>query len=211
MTPNPSTASTPFPRKSARKPYPQSYYQKFLTADAAPVAASKSVQLKINDAATLALIDAHAGLGKMDDIKDGTSNTVMLYEDVGRNSKMDGAGAVNDYYDPITAGSRRHWRWADPDTSSGVSQRINNGSRASMTAVDPTITDPANKCQGKTWRSHDCGPNNEPFSFHGGGAHMAFADGHTSFVRDSISLNVLKAVCTRSNGQNETDLAYIEE
>ena len=76
--------------------------------------------------------------------------------------------------------------------------------------IGPNITDATNKCFGRTWRSHDCGPNNEPYSFHGGGAHFVFADGHVSFIRDSIPLNVLKAIATRSNGTNESGLDYVE-
>ncbi|MBY0232006.1 MAG: DUF1559 domain-containing protein [Gemmataceae bacterium] len=156
------------------------------------------------------LIDANYGLGKVADIRDGTSTSVILYEDVGRHDGMDGTGlaAPNNYYDPFVAGPRSHWRFADPDTSSGVSQKVNNNAGGSMTSPDPNTPASDTKCFGQTWKAHDCGPNNEPFSFHGGGAHFAFADGHVVFMRDSIPLNVLKAICTRANGNNEAGLDY---
>jgi prepilin-type processing-associated H-X9-DG protein len=133
-----------------------------------------------------------------------------MYEDVGRNEFMDGQGLVNDYYDPPTGGARHHWRWADPDTTSGVSQKVNNNPGGSMTFPDPNI-EATNKCAGKTWRAHDCGPNNEIFSFHGNGAHVVFADGHTVFLRDSVPLNVLKALCTRQNAVNEIGLEFSDQ
>ena len=78
-----------------------------------------------------------------------------------------------------------------------------------MTTADPNV-DPTNKCYGKTWRAHDCGPNNEAFSFHGGGANFVFADGHVTYIRSSVNINILKALCTRSNGSNEGGLEYTD-
>jgi prepilin-type processing-associated H-X9-DG protein len=79
-----------------------------------------------------------------------------------------------------------------------------------MDRPDPNISDPTNKCFGKTWRAHDCGPNNEPFSFHGGGAHFVFADGHVTWLRDTVAVDVLKAMGTRNNGTNEAGLEFGE-
>jgi prepilin-type N-terminal cleavage/methylation domain-containing protein/prepilin-type processing-associated H-X9-DG protein len=203
-------ASDIIPTAMTGKMYPPGLYKKFLGADAAPVAASKSVQLDTANAVILAQIDASFGLAKAAETTDGLAYSVLLYEVVGRNEGMDGAGAVNDYYDPVALGPRKHWRWADPDTTSGISGKVNNGSGASMTTTDPNITDATNKCFGKNWRAHDCGPNNEPFSFHGAGANFVFADGHVSFIRSSVTVNVLKGMATRSNGANEVGLEYTE-
>ncbi len=160
------------------------------------------------------IIDANYGLPKVADIRDGTSTSIMLYEDVGRNEQMrvpsGSTIAPNDYYDPLAAGRRFHWRFADPDTTSGISQRVNNNAGGSMTAADPNTPATDTKCFGNSWIGHDCGPNNEPFSFHGGGAHFVFADGHVSYIRDSVPVNVLKALATRNNGRNEIGLEYSE-
>ncbi len=196
--------------------YPLSYYKKYLAADAGVVKASKSVQLQIDSAAITASIDATYGCTKMTDIADGTAYSVMLYEDTGRNESMTGYDVpggnpvANEYYDPITAAKRSHWRWADPDTASGIKWSINNGQNASMTAYDAAITDATNPCYQKSWTAHDCGPNNEPFSFHGNGTHIVFADGHVTYMRSSVTVAVMKAICTRSNGSNEGGQDYSE-
>ncbi len=186
------------------KTYPNFYYQKFAATGTVPD--NKTVQLS---PAQYGNIDALFGMARIADVQDGTAATVMVYEDVGRNEAMDGAGAINDYYDPVTGGPRRHWRWADPDTTSGISQKVNNSPGGSMFSADPNV-DATNKCFGKTWRAHDCGPNNEPFSFHGGGAHFGFADGHVSYIRDTVSANIVKALGTRANSANEAGLEFVE-
>jgi prepilin-type processing-associated H-X9-DG protein len=38
-------------------------------------------------------------------------------------------------------------------------------------------------------------------SGHGGGANVAFADGSSRFLRDSISLSTLQALSTRAGGE----------
>jgi prepilin-type N-terminal cleavage/methylation domain-containing protein/prepilin-type processing-associated H-X9-DG protein len=43
--------------------------------------------------------------------------------------------------------------------------------------------------------------NNEPYAFHFGGGNFLFADGHVQFVRDSIPLVTLAALCTINAGE----------
>lgn len=173
-------------------------------------------------------IDAMFGLPKIADIKDGASTTAMMYEAVGRNELMNGVNGLtgtavaNEYLDvtaslaagggtyaDATAVRKSHWRWADPDTASGLKRNLNNASGGSMTTADPNLQS-TEDCYGKTWAVHDCGPNNEAFSFHGDGAHMLFADGHVSFVRSNISQDVLLAISTRNNKVNEAGLDYVD-
>jgi prepilin-type N-terminal cleavage/methylation domain-containing protein/prepilin-type processing-associated H-X9-DG protein len=228
--------------------YPGTYYHKFLTTDSGPISHKKSVQLDTTVAGAFNTagpggtsipltganslggpsgnkIDPMFGLPKIAAISDGTSNSILLYEDVGRNEQMDGveppgspqAGTfdVNEYYDPYmseklaTPTKRSHWRFADPDTASGMLQKINNASGGSMDFIDPNV-DPLNKCFNKTWHCHDCGANNEAFSFHGNGAHIAFADGHVVFMRNGVTQEVLRALGTRSNKLNEGSLADLD-
>jgi prepilin-type processing-associated H-X9-DG protein len=109
----------------------------------------------------------------------------------------------------VTNGRKHHWRWADPDTASGLKRKINNTQGGSMFTVDPNVlSGDATQCFNSTWTVHDCGPNNEAFSYHGGGAHILFTDGHVSFASDSIAYAVVNAMGTRNNGRNEAGLDY---
>jgi prepilin-type N-terminal cleavage/methylation domain-containing protein/prepilin-type processing-associated H-X9-DG protein len=95
------------------------------------------------------------------------------------------------YLDPVTGVSRAGWRWAEPDNASGVSATVN----ANRTPFGGPTTCP--------WTNHDCGPNNEIFSFHGGGAHVLFMDSHVTFLRDNISAATLRSLATRNGGAIE--------
>lgn len=178
--------------------YPLSLYTKF-TPTSTTIASNKVVQL--DSVAHPGLIDAQAGLPKISDIADGTSNSITFYEDVGQNEKMQGSSG--DYLDPITSGVSYHWRWANPDIASGLSKKVRNNPGATYTTADPNGT-------GCTWQNHDCGPNSEAFSWHGNGAHAVFADGHTVFLRDTIPLPLLRALATRADGPYETTVEGVD-
>ena len=60
---------------------------------------------------------------------------------------------------------------------------------------------------GCTWMTHDCGPNSEAFNFHGNGVHMVFCDGHVSYMRESLSTAILRALATRADGRNEAEVS----
>ncbi len=185
-------------------------YRKY-TASSAAVSSSKLWQLNVDGTATSlnvfpvtntsrALIDAQWGSPKMEEIYDGSSVTAMFAEDVGQNEKME--ATTNAYVDPMDGSSSKPWRWANPDNTSGQSKRINGAKNATYTTNDPT--------DGCNWTNHDCGPNSEVFSFHGNGAHYVFADGHVTFVKESTSKAVLRALATRNEGKNETAPANFE-
>jgi prepilin-type N-terminal cleavage/methylation domain-containing protein/prepilin-type processing-associated H-X9-DG protein len=130
----------------------------------------------------------HAGT-KVTQISDGSSKTVLVYEDTGRTEKMP-HDAPGSYTDPVDGEGRAHWRWAEPDSSSGCSNPINNNA----TPVGGPST-----CR---WTDHDCGPNNEWFSFHPGGAHGLFADGHVEFVSETSDLRTVFLLGIRDDGQS---------
>ena len=46
--------------------------------------------------------------------------------------------------------------------------------------------------------SPNCGPHEEPFSFHSGGCNVVMVDGCVRFVNDRMSPLVLRALVTRS-------------
>jgi prepilin-type N-terminal cleavage/methylation domain-containing protein/prepilin-type processing-associated H-X9-DG protein len=193
--------------------YPAALYKLYVSAN--PVINPNKLW-HLDNVTNFGNIDQNYGLARMGDISDGTSTTAMFYEDVGRNEQMtginfDGTPVANEYYDPITDGPKHHWRWADPDTASGLKRKINNTQGGGMNFADPNVqVGDTTQCPGQSWTVHDCGPNNEAFSFHGGGAHMVFADGHVSFVKDSIPYPVVNALGTRSNGRNEAGLDYTD-
>ncbi len=122
---------------------------------------------------------------KLSDITDGTSNTIAIGEDVGRNDGMKSL-----YDDPYAPGLKRsHWRWADPDNAFGVSWTPNlHRSPWGGPASCP-------------WIEMNCGANDELFSFHTGGAHILMCDGHVRFLSDSIDYRVLRNLVTRSGGE----------
>jgi prepilin-type N-terminal cleavage/methylation domain-containing protein len=199
-----SVSTTFWPTAMTGKQYPNQYYKDFGTDAAGFVKSSKTWQL---DSATWnpvggtdAKISALYGLATMGEITDGTSNCMMLVEDVGQNERMllagvsDGANA-NSYIDPITGTASKHWRWANPDISSGQSRKVNSAKNATYSTADPT--------DGCAWAQHDCGPNSEMFSFHGNGAFAVFADGHVVYVRETVSKAVLRSLATRADGKNE--------
>jgi prepilin-type N-terminal cleavage/methylation domain-containing protein/prepilin-type processing-associated H-X9-DG protein len=209
--------------------YPDTFY-KLYPDPGNFVAASKLWQLDatLNTPAN-APIDALFGGCRIDEISDGTSVSMLIIEDAGENEKMlQATGAINSnttknsYVDPAFTdvgvnyaaldngmqtnevsggasvtmdGTSKHWRWANPDVASGQSKRIN-------TAKNSTYTT-ANNVDGCAWSQHDCGPNSEMFSFHGNGAHAVFADGHVVFMRESTSLQVLRALATRDQARDE--------
>jgi prepilin-type processing-associated H-X9-DG protein len=92
------------------------------------------------------------------------------------------------------------YAWADPDAAgngvSGPSKSL--GSKvAKINNYSSPIGGPP-ECR---WSVNNCGPNDEPFSFHSGGVNTCFGDGSVRFVRDSIDALVLKALVGANDGQ----------
>jgi prepilin-type N-terminal cleavage/methylation domain-containing protein/prepilin-type processing-associated H-X9-DG protein len=197
------------PAAMTGKMYPANLYKQYSSSN--PVINPNKL-IHLDNVANWGKIDQNWGLAKMADLTDGSSNCILFYEDVGRSEAMDGmnyavsppAAIANEYYDPVTDGRKHHWRWADPDTASGLKRKVNNTQGGNMFTIDPNVqAGDTTQCPNATWTVHDCGPNNEAFSFHGGGAHMVFADGHVSFIADTIAYAVESALGTRSNGSHE--------
>jgi prepilin-type N-terminal cleavage/methylation domain-containing protein/prepilin-type processing-associated H-X9-DG protein len=180
------------------KSYPIALYKKFTPTDTT-VNDNTQKYVQIDGVGNPGKIDAMYGLSKINEIYDGTSNTVMFYEMVGLSddnfATTDAPGTTNHtksaYVDPLDNSPSRHWRWANPDFASGLSKRLNNNKGATNTTLDPN----GGTCY---TTQHDCGYNSEAFSYHGNGVHMVFADGHVAYVRESMTFPVLVAICTRS-------------
>ncbi len=170
-------------------PYPNGLMTDMSGGDST-VASNKKVHLD----PTKGKIDPFYAGAKIAVITDGTSNTWAVYEDSGRCEKYwETSGG---YLDPVTGTSRRHWRWAEPDTASGVSRKINN---------NKTPYGGGANCP---WNVHDCGPNNESFSFHPGGVNVLFLDGSVRFLKETVATTVVRALVTRQGGEVISADAY---
>lgn len=119
-------------------------------------------------------------------ITDGTSNTIAIGEDVGRSETM-----TMPYPDPL-GGMRQVYRWAEPDCAYGISMGVN------------TNRTPFGGPTSCPWGVNNCGPNEEIFSFHPGGAHVVFCDGHVAFLKESIDPRELRKLVTRNGSEVAT-------
>lgn len=129
------------------------------------------------------------GWPRIAQISDGVSNTVGFGEDVGRSENMQ---PNHVYVDPIDGQKRRVWRWGDPDCAFGVSKLINNNKM------------PMNGPSTCPWVDNNCGPFEEIFSQHPGGANVGLLDGSVQFLSESMSASNLRSLVTRSGGEVRT-------
>jgi prepilin-type N-terminal cleavage/methylation domain-containing protein/prepilin-type processing-associated H-X9-DG protein len=150
------------------------------------------------------------GMTRIAEVTDGTSNTIAIAEDAGRDPRYL-SPYTEGYYnnttttrasvypnDPGPAGGyapyRRYWRWAEPDEGYGVSGTPNNKYRPDHEASDwPTGTYVA--------QGNNAGNNDEIASFHPGGANILFGDGSVHFIKDSINPVTLRGLVTLNSGE----------
>jgi prepilin-type N-terminal cleavage/methylation domain-containing protein/prepilin-type processing-associated H-X9-DG protein len=141
---------------------------------------------------------------------DGTSNTIAIAEDAGRDARFISpytrgtgpatyAGLNQNIYSPTDNGlPLRYWRWAEADGGFGVSGQINNKYRPMFCGAWSTgCTDPAGLAVG----GNNAGANDEIFSFHPGGANCLFGDGSVKFMKDTTGLKVLRALVSLNGGE----------
>ncbi len=136
---------------------------------------------------------------------DGLSNTVAIIEDVGKNHESLSPFMKANYVDNCSdcsnkspTGLRNNYRWGEPDSANGVSGPHNDGTnKVARLNNNATPKGGPTTCP---WSTNNCGPNDEPFSFHSGGVQAVFGDGHVQFLRDSISFQTLRAIMTADGG-----------
>jgi prepilin-type N-terminal cleavage/methylation domain-containing protein/prepilin-type processing-associated H-X9-DG protein len=170
------------------------HYSATVYTDIDPVTGYRNKPTRMNGA-------LHAGGSRIGDITDGTSQTILMAEDAGRTESYQAP-----YQDPTGDNSygnnlRKFWRWAEQDNGFGVSG-FNNGSISGPNKVinnNPTPTGGPPTC---SWYASgsNCGPNDEIFSFHPGGAMVVFGDGHVAFLRDSIDNAQVRYMVTAAEG-----------
>ena len=135
------------------------------------------------------------GKTRIAEITDGTSNTIAIGEDAGRDARF-----VSPYTEGVLrrrrppgpssasgpaggpTGQRRYWRWAEPDSAFGVSGAPNNKFRP-MYEHDRLRRPPT----GARPPGNNAGANDELFSFHPGGVNVLFGDGSVRFLKDTVN------------------------
>jgi prepilin-type N-terminal cleavage/methylation domain-containing protein len=145
------------------------------------------------------------------DVIDGLSQTAFMVEDVGRSELY----VTLKYLDPVgtdvpPGGYRAAWRWAEPDTGSGVSgpdgsyftdnpqyvKVINNSPKPFGGIGGQNAVNIAGGIYACDWTHNNCGPNDEAFSFHANGCNVLFGDATVRFIRDDIEPVTFRRMCT---------------
>lgn len=154
-------------------------------------------------------------------VSDGTSKTIAICEDSGRNNstyvksskyksgsaldpRLTGPGvpvqpdSATDH--PDYAGYRAVARWAEPNTGNGVSGPPNATAGNLKGVINQHNLDPNNTdCP---WTNNNCGPNDEPFSFHPAGINAVFADSSTHFLTEQMDPIMMRYLVTRNEGRD---------
>lgn len=145
---------------------------------------------------------------------DGMSNTIMVIEDAGRAyTSVARFGSGSSRPSPLTApghsavgdgvasNARRVYAWADPDAfGNGFSGPSKQTGGAGVAKINNNAT-PTGGPSTCLWSVNNCGPNDEPFSFHGGGVNATMGDGSVRFIKDTINARTLKYAIGATDGQ----------
>ena len=117
------------------------------------------------------------------EIIDGSSQTIMVVECAGRPSVFRGNRMRGDLNNDQGIG------WADSEGPFSLDGASADGSLEGCGVL--------NGCGYSMNRKND----NEPYSFHPGGSHALFADGHVQFMANDIPILEFAALCTRAAGE----------
>jgi prepilin-type N-terminal cleavage/methylation domain-containing protein/prepilin-type processing-associated H-X9-DG protein len=179
-------------------------YGPTMYTDVDPVTGLRKQQLRVNGALTWVGPNAPPGrLGSatLAQITDGTSNTLAIAEDPRTEPE------VSPFLDPTGGGSngrRAFWRWAEPDSGYGISGDP-NGTRIAINNNASPINGGNGPANCNWIVVNNCGPNEEIFSFHSGGAQAVFCDGHVGFLNQSIDARVVRMLVTPNGGETLPD------
>jgi hypothetical protein len=147
-------------------------------------------------------------------VSDGTSNTILLVEDAARAHPSVGIfGQQSSRTSPVvpasgnevpgtsTSNARRVFAWADADAvTNGYSGPNNHAIVANRKAKFNNTPQPIGGPPECLWQINNCGPNDEPFSFHGGIVQAAMGDGSVRVIRDGTDGIVLKWAVAATDG-----------
>jgi prepilin-type N-terminal cleavage/methylation domain-containing protein/prepilin-type processing-associated H-X9-DG protein len=146
----------------------------------------------------------HDPVGRIADVTDGLSATVLAIEDAGRDARFVSerpesyiSPLLPNVSRPVPQGQRRAWRWGEANgVGLGVSGVLNNKWRPMCAAV--AYPQPGDPAFGTT---NQAGANQEPFSFHPGGVNALFGDGSVKFLKDSTNLLVLRKIVSAAGAE----------
>ncbi len=124
------------------------------------------------------------------DVRDGTSNTIMLGECAGREDVWRGRKKYPVKYTGTPRIRARGGAWATTDNAYQIGQR-----KAWHISFDPI---PGNLAINNSNEWGHCF-----YSFHEGGANFAFVDGSVRFLDSSIDLYLLASLVTRAGNESE--------
>ena len=134
---------------------------------------------------------------RISEVTDGTSSTMMIAEDAGRDARYIANIQVTNA-DLLDSGKpRRFWRWAEADGAFGVSGVINNNKTAIASARGTT----AYPAVAPAIQNNNCANNDEIFSFHPGGANVLFGDGSVRFLKETTNVLILRNLVTLAGGE----------
>jgi prepilin-type N-terminal cleavage/methylation domain-containing protein/prepilin-type processing-associated H-X9-DG protein len=124
---------------------------------------------------------------RLTDITDGTSNTLLLVEDGGRNQYWEmGKFISNSRPSNLIVGESG--AWAVP------------GSHLSVAGFDPSKIGTGQDLQPGPC-AVNCSNDQEIYGFHPGGANVLFADGSVRPLRANTDINIVVALITRNQGE----------
>lgn len=153
------------------------------------------------------------GLRPLGQITDGLSHTIAIAEDAGRDARFASpykeeviVAGQPDVQRPVPQGQRRFWRWAEADGAFGVSGPPNNAgfpancvnqycNSGSGPYTDPLYTG------SPSIKGNNASNNDEMFSYHLGGVHVLYGDGHVSFLGNSTDVVIIRALVSAAGAE----------
>jgi prepilin-type N-terminal cleavage/methylation domain-containing protein/prepilin-type processing-associated H-X9-DG protein len=142
---------------------------------------------------------------RITDIKDGTSNTIMVIEDAGRPAWYGSRGIVPpNGFTPVvgtyTGGDngpcpQGGGAWADPLNYIATNGADPSGSGIAAGGNFDSIPAAPWSC------ASGCSNDSEIFAFHAGGSNMLFGDGSVRFVINGLTMNQMQALLSRAGGE----------
>ena len=170
----------------------------FGRTDYAPDAGMSANVVGINISAGNSIIcQPPDGPVRMNNITDGTSNTMMVVEDAGRPTWYGSAGRVTmaGYTGASGTTPQGGGAWADP-----LNYIATNGGDPSGTGIAA-----GGGFMGiplAPWScANGCTNDSEIFALHPGGSNILFGDGSVRFVMNGLTMNQMQALLSRAGGE----------